>query len=254
MVRTRRIRRSLVLGAGAVVGSLGLIAAFPGSVVASASPGGSAASVPKGGLAPLTAAQAKALSANVTKRVIVVFKDQIGQAPASRAGAATRRSIEAGEQSPVLNDLSATRARNVHSYTTINAVAATVSPGEQSRLASDPAVAEVVPDQIIQLASPQHSAGIQRREAAPPCRARARPIPTSRELAPQALQAIHADSSNPNAKTARSLGIDGSGVTVAYIADGLDTNNPDFIRADGQPRVRRLQGLHRLRDVRPDRG
>ena len=68
--------------------------------------------------------------------------------------------------------------------------------------------------------------------------------PKDPELAPQALQVIHADSSNPTAKTARSLGIDGTGVTVAYIADGVDTNNPDFIRADGAARLRRLQGLH----------
>jgi hypothetical protein len=50
--------------------------------------------------------------------------------------------------------LGQTKARNVHSYTTINAVAATVSAGEQTRLASNPAVAEVVPDQIIKLSNP----------------------------------------------------------------------------------------------------
>ncbi len=185
-----------------------------------------------GGQAPLTAAQAQSLSTNVTRKVIVVFKDQVKADPASRTYVNARRAAEAKDQGPVINELRGTSARNVHSYTTINAVAATVSPGEQARLAANPAVAEVVPDQIIHMAAPTVSAASSS--------ATRTPVPgtcsTDRnnpELAPQALSLMKADSSDPAANTARSLGIDGSGVSVAYIADGVDINNPDFIRPNG---------------------
>jgi Subtilase family/Peptidase inhibitor I9 len=211
-----------------------LAAAIP--LVASglwSAPAASAAQPTSAGQAPLTAAQASALSTNVTKRVIIVFKNQITADPASRSHVSARRSIEASEQQPILAELSQTEARNVHAYTTINAVAAIVSPGEQARIAANPDVAEVVPDQIINMAAPAlttPSATGTRNPVPGTCSS----SPNHPELAPQALSLINADSSDPDAQTARSLGIDGSGVTVAYIADGVDINNPDFIRPDGQ--------------------
>ena len=51
-------------------------------------------------------------------------------------------------------------------------------------------------------------------------------------LEPEALQLTNtafADSTRPQAQNI----VDGTGVKVAFIADGLDINNPDFIRADG---------------------
>ena len=51
-------------------------------------------------------------------------------------------------------------------------------------------------------------------------------------LEPEALQLTHDaydDSSTPSAQQIAT----GKGVTVAFLADGLDINNPDFIRADG---------------------
>ncbi len=188
------------------------------------------------GPTPLSAAQAAALSNNVTQRVIVVLKDQVSQFPSSRALIKSRSAVVNSLQAPILGDLTATKAHNVHSYTTINSVSATVSPGEAARLAADPAVAEVVPDQIIKLASPFDAAATpsatgsaSRTPPAGTCPAKGAPP----LLEPQALGIIHADATTPNAGTARSLGIDGSGVTVAFIADGLDINDTDFIRADG---------------------
>jgi hypothetical protein len=209
---------------GVGLAAIGLIGA--GQWVA---PPVSAQSTSSGGQAPLTASQSKALSTNVTKRVIVVFKDQVGQDPASTAHVSARRSVESGEQSPVLNELGQTKSRNVHSYTTINAVAATVSPGEEAMLAANPAVAEVVPDQLIQLASPE-AATTTAATGRTPIPGTCSSNPAKPLLDPQALSLINAASNNPDAKTARSLGIDGSGVTVGYIADGVDINNPDFMR------------------------
>jgi hypothetical protein len=193
-----------------------------------------ASAAPAAAPAPLTAAQAALLSRNVGKKVIVVLKDQIPQAPASPGAVHTRRDIVAVDQHAILTELVQTKARNVHSYTTINAVAATVSPGEEARLASNPSVAKVVPDQLIKLAhpfgaQPRGDANSGRTPVAGTCPAKnAPPL-----LEPQALQTMHVNSPDPQAKTARALGFDGAGVTVGFIADGLDINNTDFIRADG---------------------
>ena len=213
-------------------------------------PSVSAQSTSSGGQAPLTASQAKALSTNVTKRVIVVFKDQVGQDPASRAHVSARRSVESRVQSFVLNELGQTKSRRVHSYTTINAIAATVSPGEEARLAADPAVAEVVPDQLIQLAQPE-TATATSAAGRTPIPGTCSSNPAQPQLAPGLVPHPRSDR-HPNAKTAQSLGIDGSGVTVAYIADGVDTTNPDFMR-DGNS-VFTQEGLHRLRTAAPTGG
>ncbi len=52
------------------------------------------------------------------------------------------------------------------------------------------------------------------------------------QLNPQAIETIHAAGGRD---TAQGLGYTGAGVKVAFIADGLDINNPDFIRPNGQP-------------------
>ncbi len=168
-----------------------------------------------------------------THRVIVVFKDQVEGMPASRKDEAARRRVVQRVQEPVLSQLTASRAGDVHAYTVLDALSATVSPNEEASLKANPAVSEVVTDQIIHLAPPHGAASGEPGEGTKPlpgaCASKGKV-----QLDPQALETIHADSEERKAATARSLGLDGSGVTVAFIADGLETDNPDFIRANGE--------------------
>jgi hypothetical protein len=184
-----------------------------------------------GGVAITTGSSAaQAAGQGASNRVIVVFKNQETSLPPTRSLVSQRRSAVAGVQAPVTSQMRSAGAQNIQSYSVVNAVSATVSSSEESQLQSNPAVSEVIPDQVIQLAPPQ-TAGSSSNSAG------TTPIPNScssnknkPQLNPEALEAINADSDVPGAQTARSLGITGSGVTVAYIADGLDTQNPDFIR------------------------
>ena len=197
------------------------------------------------GLVSLLTTSASARGQTAMQKVIVVFKNQDARQPASRSHLQSRKASFRSTQAPVLSQLSAGGAKSVQSYSVIDAVSATVPHSEMSRLKSNPAVSQVVPDQIIHLAPSQalgsaapspargsrargHSVGAN--AAAAGCGTAANP-----QLNPEALSLIHADSDQPGAKTARSLGIDGSGVKVAFIADGLDIHNQDFIRANGQP-------------------
>ena len=52
-------------------------------------------------------------------------------------------------------------------------------------------------------------------------------------LEPEALQVTNTAFSDTSTPQAQSI-VDGTGIKVAFIADGLDINNPDFIRANGQ--------------------
>ena len=169
-----------------------------------------------------------------TQRVIVVFKNQEPGLSASPSQVAARRSAIQSAQQPLTSQLASSGARNVHSYTLINAISATVSPAEESKLKSNSDVREVIPDAVIHLTGGQQAAagnatGTPTTPIPGACAA-----PNKVQLNPQALQAMHVDSDNSSAPTARSLGIDGKGIKVAFIADPLDINNQDFIRANGQ--------------------
>jgi subtilisin family serine protease len=163
-------------------------------------------------------------------RVIVVFKNQETALPPTHALETRRVSAIQGIQAPLKSQLSASGAKDVQSYSVLNAVSATVSSSEESQLKSNPAVSEVIPDQVLQLGTSQQTPSTSGTAApAAPLPGACAP-PGQVQLDPQALELMNADSDVPGAHTARSLGITGAGVTVAFIADGLDIDNPDFMR------------------------
>jgi peptidase inhibitor I9 len=193
--------------------------------------------------APLSAAQAQALSTNVSDRVIVVFKNQLSATPENAANQSARQSAVAAVQNPVVNELNETKAQNLKTFQIINALSATVSPGEAQRLAANPAVAEVVKDEPIPLSTSEpvsRPASLSPTAGSTDTNAGAKALkgacrPGGKvQLDPQAVEQIHAASQSGKGHTAQALGYTGAGVKVGFIADGLDPNNQDFIRANGQ--------------------
>jgi hypothetical protein len=177
-------------------------------------------------------------------RVLVIMRDQPAAArPGTSAGSARTASI-ALAQAPLLRQLRQTRATHVTSYRLVDALSATVSKTEAAELRTDPEVAEVLPDQLIQ--GPMRPAAAARRPEATgarPARAPglsphiipgACPASGQVQLDPEGLETTNTASANPAAKTARSLGITGAGIKVAFLADGLDPHNVNFIRPDGK--------------------
>src|SRR5205823_4940017 len=87
----------------------------------------------------------------------------------------------------------------------------------------------VVPDMVVHGPGPigEASAG-----AAPAANATAPRCTSNVELDPEALWLTHTAFTNPATPQAQTI-VTGTGVTVAFLADGLDIHNPDFIRPDG---------------------
>ncbi|MGO9724778.1 MAG: hypothetical protein ACLPN6_05315, partial [Streptosporangiaceae bacterium] len=218
------------------------------SATAVAAPAQRAAAARAVGQQPLTAALAAQLSKDVGQHVIVIMKSQIAAAPVGSHAAAVRANTIAADQAPVMSELREVHATHVKPYRLVNSFAATVSPGEEARLKASPQVAEVIPDVTIHGAQPDQAASPGAIAKAAKKVTRTTDAPTSLtphvipgacgkngsvQLDPEGLSLMGVDSSNPHQPTARSLGITGAGVKVAWIADGLDPSNVNFIRPNG---------------------
>jgi hypothetical protein len=223
--RSRRRAAVLVASAGVPLVMLGQAS---GAIAAPATPAANQ---------PLTAAAAALLSVNANQHVIVILKGQFGAAPVGSAEAGVRASAIAAVQAPLMSELRQVHAAHVKTYQLVDSLAATVSAGEKARLEANPAVAEVIPDVIIHGAQPEATPATASSTTAAPTSLTPNVLPgacsaTTPQLAPEGLSLTNTDSDTSGQPTARSLGITGAGVKVAWIADGIDPNNINFIRPD----------------------
>src|SRR5215472_15868134 len=205
--------------------------AISGTAAAARSPGHT---IFKGHHSILTAAQVEHLAAHATHRSIIIFKDQLSSLPAKGATAGARIQAANTAQAGVLAELKQVHATHVRGFHIINAVAATISTAEIHRLRANPAVRAVVPDAMRHVASTGSGAGPifprterrgHHRLAADPTQQICPSNPAQPLIEPEARQVMNVDAANQI--------VNGAGIKVGIIADGIDPNNPDLIRADG---------------------
>jgi hypothetical protein len=169
-------------------------------------------------------------------RVIVVLKSQQHGRLATAASVKARASAQRALRRPLIASVGRSGGAVTHQFTVLNAFVAQVSNAERARLASDPSVASVVPDGLVTQSQPV-SASPSSGTPSPgnpttPQSGICPSNPAKPLLEPEALQTMHVAYSDPTIPQAQNLAT-GTGVRVAFFADGVDINNPDFIRADG---------------------
>jgi hypothetical protein len=189
-------------------------------------------STPAAGAAPGLAAAA----AGSPVPVIVFLAYQPPITPILPGGLTQRAQAIDAAQAPYLSLLQELHATDVKTYTLVNAFAATVPAAAAAMLADAPGVAQVIPDSPIDGPADGPAAGGAAGGAAaavPAAGPRVLPgacSPTGPELEPEGLGLTLTQSTAKGTTTARSLGYTGAGVTVGFVADGLDPSNVNLMR------------------------
>ncbi|HEY7050300.1 MAG TPA: S8 family serine peptidase [Jatrophihabitantaceae bacterium] len=177
-------------------------------------------------------------ASNAPENVIVVLRDQLTGTPANRHDMSSRKARATSSQDSVLSKLTGAAPRNVKHFALGNAFSASVTSTQAAALAADPRVAAVVPDRKVEVEQPvsvgsnttSKSTVTPQADANGPF-ATCPSDPSKPLIEPEALQSIRALTTD-GSPYAQQLAT-GAGVKVAFIADSMDPNVPDFIRPDG---------------------
>jgi Subtilase family/Peptidase inhibitor I9 len=187
-----------------------------------------------------TTAQMQQLAQSARSDVIVIMRDQLESVPPMRRAMGARAASISASQAPVLNQLRQDGGRKMHAFSTINAFAISVTAAERKNLAAHPMVLAVVPDRVISAARrPEVSTAGAARSAKHTDTEDGGSQGLCNTLEPQALQLTNTAFLDPSIPQAQQVvdgkgqKVTGKGVTVAWIADGMDPNNAGFIRPDG---------------------
>jgi Subtilase family len=179
-------------------------------------------------MVPAGEVSAAPAAAGGSQAVIVLMRAQHPDLK-PKTQALQRQQAVGADQAGIVADLRDHDATHIQQLDTVSAVAASASPAEIARLRSDAQVTAVVPDRVIPRPTAQSTAAPQR----PGADSRSCPAdPGKPLLEPEALSLTDTESTDPHAQQAHSIAT-GKGVKIAFMAEGIDVNNPDFIRPDG---------------------
>lgn len=176
--------------------------------------------------AATAATQATSLSADANQKVIVLLKDQPAVTGSASARSVQRMNAIHTSQAPFLSELAKVHATGVKTYSLVNGFAATVSTAEENYLKATPGVAEVIPDSTIYGPSTTANQGAKSTGQAASSSTACTPDSSGSMLEPEALSLTHSTN-------AQALGFTGAGVKVAFMADGVDTSNWNFLDKNG---------------------